>query len=127
MTFNQFLRQMSIKAAMAHKSICLQVGAQAKYKSRTQALAMVYDEVARKSWAECAYNGVAGFQVEQTACVLDEAMLRQAETEYDRNRKTGQENSHNKPWNKHGGWSSNRFLNHVLNCSLTFAFILNFH
>ena len=76
-------RQLEFAAALAHKQICLlassrahprarrpagappvsQVAAHAQLKGRKAHLGVIYDQVARRSWAEKAAAGVAGFQV----------------------------------------------------------------
>ena len=51
--------QMSLSAAMAHKDICVQVGMRAQFGAVTRraALGVIYDEVARRSWAQRAAAG----------------------------------------------------------------------
>ena len=69
-------KQLSYSAALAHKTICFQVAMRAKSGGRFTVMAQVYDEVARKSWEEKSYHGVAGFAVDAAAGVLDRLSLR---------------------------------------------------
>ena len=79
--------QLSLSAAMAHKDICVQVGMRAQFGAVTRraALGVIYDEVARRSWAQRAAAG--DFQsfhdISVAAIALDPVLLREAEAIYD--------------------------------------------
>ena len=68
--------QMSLASEMAHKHIWSQV------------LAVHYDEAARQSWADSAYNGIQDFEVNKVACRLDEDIFRLAESMFDKRHRT---------------------------------------
>ena len=70
---------------MAHRSIVMQVAQSAHLKKRAASLAVIYDELCRKSWAERSVNGEMGFKVAEAATVLDETVLRRAENQFDNN------------------------------------------
>ena len=75
--------QMPWCASTAHRMIVMQVAHTAPLKKRTPALAVIYDELCRKSWAERSVNGELGFKVAEAATVLDDTVLRQAENQFD--------------------------------------------
>ena len=77
--------QLSYTAALAHKDICMKVALQAPLgsKPRRAALGVIYDEVARKAWAERAAAGEHNFDVCRAAQLLDDGLLRQAEVIFD--------------------------------------------
>ncbi len=75
--------QLSYPAAVAHKDICMRVALQAPLKDCRAALGVVYDEVARKSWAERKAVGEHNLDVCRAAQCLDDALLRQAEAIFD--------------------------------------------
>ena len=77
--------QMPWCASMAHRSIVMQVAQTAHLKKRAASLAVIYDELCRKSWAERSVNGEMGFKVAEAATALDETVLRRAENQFDNN------------------------------------------
>ncbi len=74
--------QLSYTAALAHKDVYLQVALRATLKGRRAGLGMIYDEIARKAWADRKAAGEWNFQVNDVAPVLDDALLRMAEAIY---------------------------------------------
>ena len=75
--------QMSLAAAYAHKEVCLGVAFRAHIDGRTHKLGVVYDEVARRSWAQRASSEEAGFLVNRAAGQLDLTLLHLAQNEFD--------------------------------------------
>ena len=102
--------QLSYTAALAHKDICLQVGERAGAKMRRPWLAIVYDRIARRIWCERAFENEQGFSVDRACVELSEALLLQAEAEFDRTafnkRAQGSGDWNQKPaWKNAGGWA----------------------
>ena len=79
--------QLSLAGAMAHKDICVQVALRASLgaPARRAGLGVIYDEVARRSWAQRAAAGdfVMLTDVSKAAMTLDPVLLREAEAIYD--------------------------------------------
>ena len=75
-------KQCTVTMAMAHKNVCLQVAMRASLKGRRHHLAVIYDEIVRKSWARRSYSET-NFAVRNECCKLSEELLRLAEDRYD--------------------------------------------
>lgn len=84
--------QWKFVSAMGHKQVCLKVAAGAdREKGRKWSLAILYDQLCRKSWAERAYTGDDSLDVDRECSVLDVSVLQAAKDLYDQN--TFSENS----------------------------------
>ena len=77
--------QWSLGPAMAHKEICNKVAVRAGQSDppRRHSLGIVYDQVCRKAWADKAYSGDDSFDRSITPLSLDNALLKDAESEWD--------------------------------------------
>ena len=71
-------------------------------------MAVVYDEAARRHWAKLSYCGLLGFNVDTAAGLFDEAILRQAESDYD---KKGASFNQNNGYNQSRQFDNRRFEN----------------
>ena len=77
--------QLSYAAALDHRDVCMQVALRSylTVPKRRAVLGVLYDEVARKSWAERKAAGDSTFCVAREAQVLDGTLLRRAEDIFD--------------------------------------------
>ena len=75
--------QLHYSSAQAHLDCCLRVGEAARAKGRHQTLAMVYDEVSRKDWAEKVKASAPGFDLHEACCSIDKEILERAEALFD--------------------------------------------
>ena len=64
-------------SAKCHLDICLRIAESAKAKGKKPALGMVYDEVARRQWAELARSN-CGFDINRACLKIDEDLLSRA-------------------------------------------------
>ena len=100
--------QLKYTSAMAHKVVCMKVAARADAKGRSQWLAVIYDRLARKHWAEMAYYNTDGFDVNVASLQVDNGLLDDAMEEFD---ETSKRNEHQRgAWNTYPrggsyGWS----------------------
>jgi hypothetical protein len=69
---------------MKHKDNVLRLAEECKAKNKSTALAMRYDETARKAWDERAYSGLDGFNQNHAAAKLDRELVSLAETNLER-------------------------------------------
>ena len=87
--FEAAKQQLSYHRSLEHKEECMKVSHRAKLEKdghgqpRRPLLGVIYDELARKRWANRAVSGEIGFDVEAAAGNLDEEVLRDAKAEYD--------------------------------------------
>ena len=64
---------------MSHLDTCLRVGEEARARGKHVSLAITYDELARKTWAEHSKLGYPGFDVEVACQSIDKDVLSRAE------------------------------------------------
>ena len=91
--------------ALKHKDNCLRLSEEAKDKGKSATVGLVYDELARKRWAEYAYSGVEGFALGKACLAVDRDLAAQAENELEK-RNNRKEHWSEKGKGKHKGWSS---------------------
>ena len=70
-------------AACAHLRVCMEIAASAANEKRRFALAVFYDELCRKEWAERASRGDFDFDVNIVSMVKDLEILARARIAYD--------------------------------------------
>ena len=63
------------------------MAAQAPWANRGGQLALVYDEICRRNWAERSIVGDESFDIETAVTAVDTTLLQTAESEYDRDAK----------------------------------------
>ena len=71
--FPVFLRtgQWKLTASAAHLDVCLRVADECRAKQKPMAFGILYDEVARKEWADMARKNAPGFDVNKACLKLD--------------------------------------------------------
>ena len=69
--------------ACAHLRVCMEIAASAANEKRRFALAVFYDELCRKEWAERASRGDLDFDVNIVSMVKDLEILARARIAYD--------------------------------------------
>jgi len=74
--------QMPLTASMAHKEVVMQLALSARASGRTTAIAVLYDEIARREWADLS-AGLGAFDVAAAAQSQNAATMLRAEREYD--------------------------------------------
>ena len=74
--------QMPITASMAHKEVVMQIALSARASGRSTAIAVLYDEIARREWADLS-AGLGTFDVTAVAQSQNAATMLRAEREYD--------------------------------------------
>ncbi|CAK0831509.1 unnamed protein product, partial [Prorocentrum cordatum] len=74
--------QMPLTASMAHKEVAMQLALSARASGRTTAIAVLYDEIARREWADLS-AGLGTFDVAAAAQSQNAATMLRAEREYD--------------------------------------------
>ena len=73
--------QMAYAASMAHKEVVMQLALSARSNQRTAAIAVLYDELARRQWADLA-AGQDGFDAAKAALSQDSSIMLKTEREY---------------------------------------------
>jgi len=97
--------QVSLGAAMSHVDICLRVSEESRGKGRPASVAIVYDEVCRKAWAERDRLKCPGFDVNVAMKSLDKDLLSQADSLFDARGKKLKRHPVPRPhWNDGSGW-----------------------
>ena len=102
--------QLDYASGLAHKDNCLKISMQAQQKKRRFWLAIVYDDLCRKEWAERAYGNDPEFNINIEAGRTNEGLLMEAEAEYDSIVNAGKEGANGsaaRSWNSHHQFGRN--------------------
>ena len=70
-------------SSQVHLRICLQIAGEARAEKRNPMLAQIYDELCRKAWAECAFRGDQGFDIDVVSRSKDFDILSRARIIWD--------------------------------------------
>jgi len=100
-------KQWNYASSQAHMEVCLRVGEGAKANGRFHSLAIIYDEVARRSFAEKVKAGVPDFDLDAASAVLDKELLDKAQSVFDERRKKEKAGA-NHGRQQNNGWQQNQ-------------------
>ena len=101
-------KQWDLHASMAHKDVVFQVAAQAPSKGRRQWLGIIYDELARRDWAERTFSGDSKLDVNVASLELCTKLLNKAELVFDQ-QAASNKGSHRAWDNGHAGRQWNQW------------------
>ena len=96
--------QLNYGSSQAHLEVCLRVADGSKANGRFHTLAVIYDELARKSFAEKTKVGAPDFNIDDACTKLDKDILARAEAMFDDRAKSRPNNRQSTGWDqKHWG------------------------
>ena len=104
--------QLTLGAALSHLDNCFRVSEEARSRGKPAALAIAYDEVARKTWAVRSRSNYPGFSIKDVCKSIDKDILALAESLFEARgkqmlaKKQGKDQWSNKKFDEHSYVSS---------------------
>ena len=83
--------QWALASCLTHFDLCLRIGEEARTRKLPPYLAVVYDDMCRRQWAEMSRAGVDGFDVNVACLSIDKDILARAEVKVAQQDKSGKQ------------------------------------